>query len=137
MPAPRPVVVAPLLLACMVVALSACGRAAGESASIAQTPAIPVDAVYPPDVYRPADYSVGDVVESDAVLTIRGNASASVPVLFAQARAAMPMQGWQETQARQSASSRMLAFDKSGYRAELRFQPAGNGTRIELQLHRP
>ena len=126
-----------MLSACMVFALAACAMAAGEPEASARATPVTADEVYPPDIYRPADYRVRSVADSGAVLTIDGDASVSVPALVAQARAAMPMQGWQETRARQSPSARTLAFEKSGYRAELTLQANGTASRLELQLHRP
>ena len=142
MPAPRFSVRVPLLpvcmlSACMVFALAACAMAAGEPEAGAHATPVSADAVYPPDVYRPADYRVRSVADSGAVRTITGDASVSVPALVAQARAAMPMQGWQETRARQSPSAHTLAFEKSGYRAELTLQAYGTASHLQLQLHRP
>ena len=146
MSALRPIDCKLALLTCMILALAACARTVEETAATATLtrPAIPdADAPppgserYPADVYRPSDYTVRSVMESGPVLTISGDAPESVSVLFAQARVTMPMQGWKETGAEESMAARMLAFEKSGYEAELTFVPNGNATQLRVQLRSP
>jgi hypothetical protein len=95
---------------------------------------VPSGEFYPADVFRPVGYLMRNVTRSERVLTIHGEAPGSVAALFDLTRATMPMQGWDETRAEQSETVRTLVFGKSGFEAEFTFQPAGNETRLRLQM---
>ena len=134
------------LLAYTILVVTACTRTVEETAtattltrpSISATNASPPGSErYPADVYRPSDYTVRSVTEVGSVLTISGDVPENALVLFAQARTTMPMQGWKETGAEESATASRLAFEKSGYEAELTFIANGSATQLRMQLRSP
>lgn len=134
------------LLACMILVATACARTVEETAAAATLtrPSIvdadtspPGSERYPADVYRPSDYVVRSVTETGQVLTISGDAPGSAAVLFAQARATMPIQGWKEMGVEEYMEARSLAFEKSGYEARLTFIPNGDATQLRMQLRSP
>jgi hypothetical protein len=140
MNAPRVAFRSPVLFVLPVLAVLAtagCNQAVGDPGTTAARQRDARDTVgarYPADVYRPADYVLYSVDEDAGALVLRGTSADATAALFAQARAAMPMQGWSETRAE---APRLLAFEKAGYRAELTFAPGAGATELALRFERP
>jgi hypothetical protein len=127
----------PLLLgACVWGADSADAPPSGAAPAHAGPP--PVAERYPADVFRPRDYVVRSIAESGALLTISGETRDAAPALFAQVRANMPMQGWEEVQVRRTDEMQLLAYEKAGYRARfVLFPQPGGRTQFDLELRAP
>jgi hypothetical protein len=139
MNAPRVAFRSPVLFVLPVLAVLAtagCNQAVGDPGTTTRQRDArhTVGARYPADVYRPADYVLYGVDEDAGALVLRGTSAYATAALFAQARAAMPMQGWAETRAE---APRLLAFEKAGYRAELTFAPGAGATELALRFERP
>ena len=106
------------------------------AAAVDPDQALVLPADFPPDVYLPAEYAVGRVLDVDGVRVVSLTTGGRVPALFADAREAMLAHGWRQTLSMQhSGDDAMATYEKDARATVLSFTAhPGGSVALSVQL---